>query len=72
MIWPIIALIASFLLFALVNFVTNQLGNTNEPVTVIKSVANILLFLVGALAVIAGPISFIVGIILIATRSSSK
>lgn len=80
MVWPVCALLLSIALYALINYLTSvftptppagetQLFSSQPPLV---SVLNIVLFMVGALAVALGPISFIAGIVLLIIRSNRK
>lgn len=78
MVWPVCALVLSIALYALVNYLTGVLAPTtpaessqlfsSQPPLV--SALNVVLFIMGALAVALGPISFIVGIVLLIIRSN--
>lgn len=78
MAWPACAIILVIVLYALVNYLGVLLtpeptsgalfGSTPPVVTIISSI----LFIIGGLAVGLGPISFIVGLILLIVRSNKN
>lgn len=59
---PIGLIIASLLLYAIVNFITGDSGDS-----VIRTIMNVFLFIVGAFSVMSIVPGFIIGIILLAT-----
>jgi hypothetical protein len=73
MIWPTAALIVSILLYVLISIL---LGSSDSGVlsdaSPLKAIFNIVLFIVGGLSVFLGPISFIVGLVLLIVRKTSK
>ena len=71
MLWPLAAIIASLILFAIVNMLSGP-QDFNQSPSPLQTITNVLLFLVGAAAIAGGPISFIVGLVLLITRASSK
>lgn len=70
LIGPTALIIGSLILFAILNFI---FGATNEPYepSVIKTIFNMLLFVVGAVSVMAWLPGIIVGIILLTTQRKS-
>lgn len=71
MVWPTAALIIALLLYALLNLVTASFapqGDLYGQQSPLATVLNIVLFVVGAAAVLLGPISFIVGLVLLIQR----
>ncbi len=69
MIGPIVLFIGSFILYALFNFITASAGDSANA---IRTVVNILLFFVTVITVLGGPVSFIVGLVLLLNRSSKS
>jgi len=61
---PTALIIATFVLYAIVNF---AIGSTDN-VSIVRSIMNILLFMVGAISIITWLPGLIIGIILLATR----
>lgn len=75
MIWPTVALILCFALYTIINLAMAATTSSNEAdlfgdggSNPIRSIINVCLFLVGASAVGIGPISFIVGLVLLVMR----
>lgn len=78
MAWPACSMVLVIALYALVNYlsatltpapVAGQLPNSAPPVV---ATLNIVLFLIGGLTVVIGPISFITGFILLIVRMNKK
>lgn len=75
MAWPAIGIIAAIALYAVVNLIFASTAPAagqdaalfDEP-SPVKTILNILLFIVGLGSVLLGPISFIVGIVLLVLR----
>jgi hypothetical protein len=72
MAWPTVALILVILLYALANLLAGSPtdGDTFGETNPIKSVLNVLLFIIGGSSVLLGPISFIIGLVLLIVRKT--
>ncbi|MDB5184161.1 MAG: hypothetical protein JWO07_842 [Candidatus Saccharibacteria bacterium] len=73
MVWPAAGIILSIALYAIFNFILGSIEPANAsditaPVSPLRAGLNILLFLVGAASAGLGPISFIVGLVLLVSR----
>lgn len=75
MIWPAATIIAMMLLYVIVNAIIQDppadsevFGDTNP----IKTIVNIASFGLGGLAAVLGPVSFIVGLVLLIQRKSKR
>jgi hypothetical protein len=75
MVWPAATIIAMMLLYVIVNAIIQDppadsevFGDTNP----IKTIVNIASFGLGGLAAVLGPISFIVGLVLLIQRKSKR
>jgi hypothetical protein len=72
MVWPSASLVLSILLYAIVNAVIASaadpamFGSSNPA----RIILNIVIFITGGLALTAGPISFVVGLVLFIQRKS--
>jgi len=75
MLWPIVSIIFTIALYFFVaNVLPSEPANTGdlfEPQSPVKAVVNVLIYLVGGLSVLAGPISFIVGLVLLVKRRAA-
>lgn len=76
MAWPAAAIVASIILYMIIGFliqdpapVDGELFARTNPV---KTVFNTVLFITGAASVAFGPISFVIGLVLLIQRKSGK
>jgi hypothetical protein len=79
MVWPAIGIILTLLLFAISNFIAaatappvSESGDLFAERTPQQTLANVLLFLLGGLSIGLGPISFIVGLVLLIINLQKK
>ena len=76
MVWPGVGLLLSIALYAAVAFIGSQTtvpsGDLFAEVGPVQIVFNILVFVVGALSVAFGPISFFIGLVLLIVRLGRK
>ena len=66
-VWPVVALIASLIIYAISNWVFGASGGS-----VVTTIVNVLLFIVGAAAIALGGPSIVVGIVMLATRGGAS
>lgn len=66
---PLALFVTNFTFYILFNLITSSAGDSLD---VLRTVVNVLSFLVGIVVIFGGPISFVIGIILLANRSSQK
>lgn len=81
MVWPVVAFVLTVGLYALTAYIVDTMVQpaqdqaqlfTSDSHPVWQIGINVVLFLVGALSVVAGPPSFIVGLVLLIMRKSNK
>ncbi len=77
--WPTISLILAIALYALTNmlFSLNEPTSSadmfgDEPTNPVRAILNVLFFILGGSAVALGPISFIVGLVLLIVNLNKK
>ena len=63
MLWPIPLLVVAIISYALLSFFIPQ----DSP---IKTITNVLLFIIGSGTIVFGPISFVIGLVLLIQRKS--
>lgn len=63
MLWPIPLLVVAIISYALLSFFIPQ----DSP---IKTITNVLLFIIGSGTIVFGPISFVIGLVLLVQRKS--
>ena len=75
MVWPVATIILTILSYALANFLMGSsptddglFGETG----IVKTVLNVLLFITGMLSIFLGPISFIIGLVLLIVRKTNN
>lgn len=76
MVWPIVTFIAIVMLYALINMLIPDQPPTGEELfgstPPAKAAINAVLYLLGTVNVIFGPISFIVGLVLLVKQKSKQ
>jgi len=75
MVMPLIILVVVFLLYALLNLVipdSSTHAQLFEGSTPLKNIISVILFLFGAICVFFGPISFVVGLIILIMRLNKR
>lgn len=70
MTWPLASIVIAIIGYAILNFALSAIGGGLPDA--LRAVTNAILFLVGALGLAAGPISFIAGLVLLIVRLSRK
>jgi hypothetical protein len=72
MVWPAATLILAIFLYAIMNFAFASDGDLFGDDGPIKIILNVTLFIISAAALVAGPVSFIVGLVLLIQRKSKR
>ena len=81
MVWPVIAFVGAILLYAVIGYLAGQFSQVptsegNDELfgnqSTLRTVSNVVLFLIGSLSVTVGPISFIAGLVLMIVRLNEK
>lgn len=81
MVWPVIAFVGVILLYAVIGYLAGQFSQVptsegNDELfgnqSTLRTVSNVVLFLIGSLSVTIGPISFITGLVLMIVRLNEK
>lgn len=81
MAWPAVVFVAAIVLYALTAYLTSQFSQANtsgggdelfESQNAFTTIVNVVLFLIGALSVTIGPISFISGLVLLTVRLKDR
>lgn len=78
MAWPAVSIILTIVLYAIVNFIASNTapvpvdGELFAKPSPLQSITQVILFGVGAMSVALGPISFIVGLVLLIIRLQNK
>lgn len=71
MAWPAVTMILIFALTIVTNMLSSDTpGSLFGPDSTIKTVVNVLLFLSGTVVVLGGPVSFIIGLVLLVVRKT--
>lgn len=76
MTWPVAGVILAIILYAITNFVTGTVAPSSEDdlfaTNPLQTIINIALFFVGGASIALGPISFIVGLVLLIVNLNQK
>lgn len=76
MLWPAVSIVGVLILYIIIaNLFTNEAATADNlfgPTSPAKRIANVLMYLVGTLSLLLGPISFIVGLVMLIKRKSTR